>query len=410
MAALLLLVMVLSNCNSYALGKKNILHIRFDTVTVHTLPTQVVINCWYTFDTVKPHNFHALGMSFIYEAFQMQPTTPFFFDGTACGMAEYKISSTDAQTGNARVEVLSQQEFDLSKPTLFSFNVIVKQALNGLVVPGDTLAQMEIVNIDTAGLNMGIDSIAIENGWIKYIKPAPVPEKRRNIVVTSDSLRLQADSSGWISLKVSSLDSARFKRGGYSFEIDTGLVRFDTARAGELLSEASIIQIARLGGTVTIDFSKTDTSQSITGAGEILKLRFKAVDREDTVCGGFIDTSFFALNTDNLLDTVRYNLGDVCVYGVKKDTGTGGVRTSPEKEQELRAIPNPAREYVDFTSTVDSPEMTIIIYAVGGEIVREFKFRGFYRWDASGIAAGTYRILAARRGAIVAARDIVIVH
>jgi hypothetical protein len=407
-AALLLPVVLLVAGDAYSVGK-NILHIRFDTVTVHSVPTQVVINCWYKLDTVKPHNFHALGMNFIYEAFQMQPTTPFFFDGTACAMADFKIASTDAQTGNARVEVLSQQEFDLSKPLLFSFNVIVKSTLNGSI-GGDTVALMEIVNIDTAQLNMGIDSISIENGWIKYVKLPPTPEKRKNVTLSSDSLSLKADSTGWVSLRVSSLDSARLKRGGFSFEIDTALVRFDTARAGELLTETSIVQIAKLGGKVTIDFSEADTSKAITGAGEILQLRFTARHREDTACAILRDTSFFALNTDNLLDTVSYRLDDVCVYGAKKDTGTGYVRMSEDEEKEFKAMPNPAREFVEFTSKSDAPDLAITIYTVLGEKVSEFRFGGSYRWDVSRVAAGAYRALASRRGKIIGAADIAIIH
>ena len=346
------------------------------------------MNCWYSIEGTKPHDFRGFDLRYIYEAYQIAPTNV-FFDGTACENAGFHTSSQDASTGNGRVEVLSSSELDLTNPLLFSIAFQAKSALN---TKGDTVGMMEVFRFDL-NLDSGIDSVEIQNGWIKYVKvpPPPPPEKKRAIALSSDSTAIASDSVVWLTVQTSELDSARIKRGVFTFNVDTSLLQFDTAIVGKVLSD--------IGEKVTVDnkitfvnvfYSNTDTSKALNGAGELLKLRFTAKKRTDTVCTTLIKPLFFALNADNLLDSVRYQIAAICVLG-KKPVDT---RISDPEGKDLQefSISNTiiADGSIEFHSESEIPGI-LKVYDALGRCVLEQRILKSVTLSHSAFASGMYK-------------------
>lgn len=396
--------------------QKNILRIWFDTITVKTLPTQVVMNCWFKLEGTKPHDFRGFQMPFIYESHQIAPTN-YFFSGSASEKAAYHIGGHNAQTGNASVVVLSSVELDLKKSLLFSIAFIAKFGLNDKE-RNDTIGLMEVIR-DQFELNIdsGIDSVIITEGWIKYAKEIPPePVIKKSVTLSSDSVSLQADSSAQISIHATSLDSSLIKRGVFSFTIDTSIVRFDTAIIGDSFKDSVSLVVENRSPRVNLYISQVDTAKRILGSGELLKVflsdKFKEDSthrREDTVTTYLFDSSFFALNTDNLLDSVRYELGKIVILGSKADTDTvvKSVHVSVDGLDEIYFSSNPADEYTDVISS--EYDGTIEMYSILGNRIYSSSFQKMIRLDLRGIASGWYHVMI-RQGTKCQQRLLLIQH
>lgn len=374
---------------------KNTLRIWFDTVTVKTLPAQVVINCWFKLEGTKPHDLRGFQMPFIFETHQITPIG-YYFSGTASEKAGYHIGNHNSQTGTGTVVVLGATELDLSKSLLFSIAYIAKPRLNDSA-NNDYVGHMEV---DTARLELsidsGIDEVIVSDGWIKYVKaPPPEPEKRKSITLSSDSIAIVSDSSAWLSLRTSQIDSARVKRSVFSFSVDTSVVVFDTAVVGSAFSSTSSLTVENKITKVNVYLNNTDDTTRLIGSGELLKCKFTARKREDTVSTYLFDSAFFALNTDNLLDTVRYELEKITVYGVK--TPSTIVKATEEIETDfVSLVPNPADEFVLISSEVQGE--FIDIYSLLGEKVYSSYLNERIRLDTKALPSGWYQVLVRRGG------------
>jgi hypothetical protein len=373
---------------------------------VKTLPAQVVINCWFKIEGTKPHDFRGFQMPFIYETHQISPIG-YYFSGTACEKAGFHTGNHNSQTGTGSVVVLGATELDLSKSLLFSIAYIAKSRLNDSA-NNDYVGHMEV---DTARLELsidsGIDEVIISDGWIKYVKiPPPEPEKRKSITLASDSVMMMSDSMAWLSLRTSQVDSARVKRSVFSFSIDTSVVVFDTAVVGAAFNSTASLTIENKLTKVNLYLNSTDDDKPLIGSGELLKLKFTAHKRVDTVSTYLFDSAFFALNTDNLLDTVRYELEKITVFGIKTPVET------VEADGEIVAghvslAPNPADEFVVISSEIQ--DQFIEIYSLLGEKVYSSQLNERIHLDTKVLSSGWYQVFV-RRGTERKSMQLLIQH
>ncbi|HEY6171586.1 MAG TPA: T9SS type A sorting domain-containing protein, partial [Candidatus Kapabacteria bacterium] len=310
--------------------------------------------------------------------------------------AGFHTGNHNSQTGTGAVVVLGATELDLSKPLLFSIAYVAKSRLNDSA-NSDYIGHMEV---DTARLELsiesGIDEVIVSDGWVKYVKvPPPEPEKRKSITLSSDSVVMASDSSVWLSLRTSQIDSARVKRTVFSFSVDTSVVVFDTAIVGSAFNSAASLTIENKITKVNLFVNSTDDAKALAGNGEFLKLKFTARKREDTVSTHLFDSAFFALNTDNLLDTVRYELEKITVYGIKTP-----VETVEEEEIEIDShvslVPNPADESVLISSEVQGE--LIEIYSLLGEKVYSSLLNERIYLDTKVFPSGWYQVQVQRGG------------
>ncbi len=377
---------------TFAQPQKNILRIWFDTITVKTLPAQVVMNCWFKIEGTKPHDFRGFQMPFIYEAHQITPYG-YYFSGTASEYAGFHVGNHNSQTGTGSVVVLGSSELDLKKSLLFSIAYIALPRLNDTVF-NDYIGYMEVdrkrfeLSIDS-----GIDSVIIADGWIKYDKVIkPQPEKRASITLSSDSLMMEDDSSAWLSIRTSLLDSARIKHSVLSFSVDTSIVVFDTAVVGSAFGQTATLTIENKITSVNVYLTSIDDEKALLGSGELLKMKFTARKRQDTVATYLADSAYFALNTDNLLDTVRYELSPVIVYG-SKDT-LKSVRSDLTSDSHFTIVPNPANNFLTISGSMQ--ETRLEIFSLLGEKVFESSFGGSITFQTQAWASGWYQVLLTR--------------
>lgn len=387
----LLVVCFVSASSVHAQSTKNVLRIWFDTITVKTVPNQVVMNCWFKLEGTKPHEFRGFQMPYIYESHQIAPTNC-FFSGSACENASTKFGGVTGPNGHATVYVLSPVELDLSKQLLFSIAFIALPRLNDSA-NNDFIGSMEVERNRLEIIGTGIDEVIVNDGWIKYVKELPPdPEKRTSIALTSDPVTLIADSSGWVSIRSSNLDSARIKRSVLSFSLDSSLVRFDTAVVGTDLNSVATLSVVKNLSMINLYLSSTDTSKALKGTGEILKVKLSAKKRQDTVSTYLHDSSFFALNTDHLLDSVRYELGAIVIQGIKVDTDTviKSVKIHSADREKVFISPNPASDFV--TIDLDDHNATVELISVLGDNVLSQTGRGIIRINTSSLASGWYQV------------------
>jgi hypothetical protein len=387
----LLVICFVSVSSVHAQSTKNVLRIWFDTITVKTVPSQVVMNCWFKLEGTKPHEFRGFQMPYIYESHQIAPTNC-FFSGSACENASHKFGGVTGPNGHATVNVLNSSELDLSKQLLFSIAFIALPRLNDSV-NNDFIGYMEVERNRFEVIGTGIDEVIITDGWIKYVKQLPPePEKRTSITLASDSVSLTADSSGWVSIKSSDLDSTRIKRSVFSFSLDSSLIRFDTAVVGTVLNGVAALTVVKNLSMINLYLSSTDTSKTLQGNGEILRVKLSAKKRQDTVSTFLHDSSFFALNTDHLLDSVRYQLGAIVIQGVKIDTDTviKSVKIHSAGQEKVFIAPNPASDFV--TIDLDDQEATVELISVLGDKVLAQTGRGIIRINTTLLASGWYQV------------------
>lgn len=387
-------LMICSLCSSYSKAQsKNILRIWFDTITVKTIPSQVVMNCWFKLEGTKPHDFRGFDMTFIYEAHQITPSN-YFFSGTASEKAGFHAGNHNSQTGEASVVVLGSTELDLTKPLLFSMAFLALPRLNDTVF-NDYIGRMEVIRDRfELSINSGIDSVVITDGWIKYAKQSePEPETKKSIVVSSDSSTIAGDSVGWVSILASSLDSARISQAVFSAAFDTSIIALDTAVIGVGFASTVALTIENKLTHANFYLNSIDTSKPFTGSGEILKIKLKAHKRNDTIVTRLYDTSFFALNPDNLLDSVRYVLRDITIYGKASDTDTviKSVSIANQDVAELLISPNPANSAV--TIELDISGATLTVYTILGEKVYTSSFNHKVELQTSRYASGWYQVV-----------------
>ncbi len=408
----LIIVAIISLGIATAQAQKNILRIRFDTVTVSSLPKQVFLNVFCKIEGTKPHNFRGFDCRIAYERYQIdQPIV--LWTGTACEKAAFHKFNFLPQQGHLLIQVLTAGdiELDMSKPVLFRLGFVAKQTLNDEEY-GDFRGLFECFLFDDSLSNdNGIDEVIIENnrlGWIDYKPPVVIDTsvKRKNVFLATETKQVASDSLVTIGLSTSLIDSAVVKQGAFRITIDTSVLSFVDAQPGPVLGPNGRLVVENTTDKVLFYFSREDSTQPLIGAGEILTMRFKARKREDTVCAIFTDSVFYALNDSNRVDTVFYDLGTVCVLGQKEDVGSVD-RGSPSGV--FRCVPNPASDEIQFFVNEDR-SCDLVIWNVLGELVEQFAMTRTATLDIRRYAPGTYRAAAMRNGRIVATEQFVIIH
>ena len=391
---------------------KNILRIRFDTVTVSSLPKQVFLNVYCKLEGTKPHKFRGFDCRIAYERYQIdQPIV--MWTGTACEKAAFHKFNFLPQQGHLLIQVLTAGdiELDLSRPVLFRLGFVAKQTLNDQEY-GDFRVLFECFLFDDSLSNdNGIDEVIIENnrlGWIDYKPPIVIDTtvKRTNIFLATETKQVESDSLVTIGLSTSLLDSTSVKQGAFRISVDTTLLTFVDAQPGPLLGPNGRLVVENTTDKVLFYFSREDSTQPLIGAGELLTMRFKARKREDTVCAIFTDSVFYALNDSNRVDTVFYDLGPICVLGHKEDVGSV---LQGSQSGAFRCVPNPASDEIKFFVNEDRL-CDLVIWNVLGEVVEQFAMTSTATLDIRRYAPGTYRAAAMRNGRIIASEQLVIIH
>lgn len=302
---------------------KNVLRIWFDTITVDTTPSTVFMNCWYKLEVHEPINWCSFQIRYIYESHQMSPVSH-FFNFSASQHASFRVGTIESP-GKARVVVSGcPTQLDLTKNTLFSIRWETTGKLND-TDNNDTIGLMEV---DRRFLevteNSGIDTIIVEQGWIKYKQKheePPTVGKRVPVELYSTNDTLQADSARIVSLNVTSLDSAYIKYGVVSFTYDTAAISIDRVSGGELLEGVGITGFDLAGDQVVANFSAIDTMQTLTGQGELLRFHFRARPREDTLTTELTNPVLYVGNTwDDSVGEKTYSLGSITIFGAPKQT------------------------------------------------------------------------------------------
>ncbi len=405
-------IISLGIATAQAQGSKNILRIRFDTVTVSSVPKQVFLNVFCKIEGTKPHNFRGFDCRIAYERYQIdQPIV--LWTGTACEKAAFHKFNFLPQQGQLFIQVLTAGniELDMSKPVLFRLGFMAKQTLNDQEY-GDFRGLFECFLFDDSLSNdNGIDEVIIENnrlGWIDYKPPVVIDTsvRRTNIFLATETKQVDADSLVTIGLSTSLLDSADITQGAFRISIDTSVLTFVDAQPGPVLGPNGRLIVENTTDKVLFFFSREDSTQPLIGAGELLTMRFKARKREDTVCAIFTDSVLYALNDSNRVDTVFYNLGAVCVLGHKEDVG---VVDRGSLSGIFRCVPNPASEEIKFFIDEDR-SCDLVIWNVLGELVEQFAMTTTATLDIRRYAPGTYRAAAMRNGRIIASEQFVIIH
>lgn len=405
-------IISLGLASAHAQGDRNILRLRIDTLTVESLPKQVFLNVHCKLEGTKPHNFRGFECRIAYEKYQIdQPIV--LWTGTACEKAALHKYNVLSREGQILIQVLTAGdiELDLSKPVLFRIGFMAKATLNDPTY-GDYRGLLECFRFDDSlSSDNGIDEVIFENnrlGWVDYKPPVVIDTsvRRTNILLATDTKDVRSDSLVTVRLTASSLDSVNIKQAAFRIALDTSVLSFVDAQPGSLLGPNGRLTIENTTDKVLFFFSKEDTTQSITGSGELLTMRFKARKREDTVCTIFTDSVFYALNDSTRVDTVFYELGPICIQGHKEDPGSVDRGSQTLK---LRLVPNPVSD--DLTIFVDEDRSCdLVIWNVLGELVERFAMTGTATLDLRRYAPGTYRVAAMRNGRLVASEQFVVIH
>jgi len=374
--------------------KKNILHIHFETATVKTNTTDIVLKVFYTLEAPKPVSFRGFDCRFIYENTKIQPVTS-FFDGTACEFAD-NAHGTYVPPDEYRVQVLSGSMLDTSNHVLFEVRYSIKGFTDSAMI-SPTL----FLPIDDDG--MRIDTVLIDNSpgrdqlsWYPFglmfadTTKTPPPPNKKSIALLNDSTDILSDSIKFISLNVSSLDSANVKNGIFEFDIDTSAFDSVAVTKGALLLNG-ILSLSRDTTHVTAKFSNADTSKAFATAGELLKIILRGKKIADTICTGFLNPKFTVLNGDNLVASITYKLQSICVLGKpKKDTVVGGVAQS-DIDRTVTILPNPGNTYIIFHAPNGGTlKRHLVIFDALGKQVLDTIFDSDLHWEVASVSAGFY--------------------
>ena len=388
-----ILFMLLLTLPVSAAQKKNILHIRFQTVTIKPSTSDIVLNVFYKLEALRsPVFFHGFECRYVYDQTKIRPNTA-FFDGTASANADIKGANDDVPADEYRVEVLSGSSLDTTNPILFQVRYSVKTGFtdSAMIIP---------TRFDPLSLTSGIDTVIIDNtpwdptfGWIGFglvfiDTTKPPPPKKISIDLWSDSTDVQSDSLKIVSLNVTSLDSANVKNGIFEFDVDTSAFDSVSVTKGALLANANLA-IARDSTHIVASFSSTD---SLTSKGELLRITLRGKHRTDTVCTGILNPKLTVLNADNRVSFVTYLLKGICVFGERKDTIIKGVVESGENRDSPMAIfPNPARSFIDFLmpSWHGVKKHLVVFDALGRRIFDEILDANL-RWEVASVPVGLY--------------------
>jgi hypothetical protein len=395
----------------YAQGSKNILRVRFDTVTVESVPKQVFLNVYCKLEGTKPHMFRGFECRIAYEKYQIdQPIV--IWTGTACANASLHKYNILSREGQILIQVLNSNdiELELNRPALFRIGFQAKSTLNDTVYKDFRGLYECFLFDDSLSSDNGIDEVIIENNglaWVDYKPPVVIDTsiKRTNIRLSTENAQADDDSIITIPLTVSALDSARVRYGSFQFALDTSVLAFIDAQPGSILGSGGSLAVENMKDKVRILFSGADTASLLKGSGELIKLRFKALKREDTVCTVLSDTAFYVLNEDVRVDTVSYNLGTICVNGHKEP---GEVVSELPGLVQLRIRPNPAQNEITIFTTEDR-SCDLSIWNVLGEMVYRTAITGSATLDMRHYVPGTYRAVLMRNGRMIASQQFLIV-
>jgi len=340
--------------------------------------------------------FHGFDCQYFYDQTKIRPVDK-FFDGTACQNADIKGAGGDPTIGEYRVEVLSNSSLDTSNPILFQVRYSIKggftdsamiapslfDALHDTTVPNDS--QIDTVIIDNAS---GRDNI----GWYPFglvfmdtTKPPP-PPKKISVALSSDSLDIQADSLRTLSLNISSLDSANLKTAIFEFDIDTNVYDLVSILKASLLTNGTL-SVSKDTTHITVQFAGVDT----TKAGELLQIVLRGKNRVDTLCSELLRPKLTVVNTDNLVSSVVYNLGGICVLGkARKDTILNGVKETGAGKY-LVISPYPASSYVNFHLLHEGGvQKHLIVFDALGRKVLDQMFDSDFHWEVYSMPPGFY--------------------
>ncbi len=317
---------------------QNVLHVRIDTLTVASAPNDVIIAVTYKLDAKHAHDFYGYDSRFSYDASKATAVSVIFDNSATDISGTFHQGST--LPGEVRATALGGSELDLSNPVLYRVRFTV---FAGII---DT-AFLHFFRFDITD-SMKIDSVKLQDGWIRLDRPV-VPPKKINLSLVSSNLTVKADSSIDIPIGITNMTGGELKKGIFSFRFDTTALDFVRSVSGTISGDVIVTSDTVKQNHVTVYFANTDTSKALQGAGTLLTLRFRAKPRTDTLCTVLTDTAFRALNTDALIDTVRLFIGNICVYG-SPHVGVSATSDATETTS-LRVWPNPATTKVELGVT-----------------------------------------------------------
>jgi len=396
---------------SFAAVKKNILRIHFQTAVVKKTTIDTILNVNYKLEINNPPvTFRGFDCRFIFEDTAIAPIPMDqqngLWTGTACANAFIHEGTRPAGSQEYRVEVLSDKSLDTTNKILFQIRYAVKRFVDSAV----------IIPTRFDPIGSGIDTVIIDNApgrdaisWYQFAllyadTTKPVPVKKVDILLSSDSVRIDSNTERTFSVMASSLDSAKIKSGKFSFDLDTSAFDSASITPGLLLASATFSDSIK-GSNVAFEFSQND---SLTGSGELLKITLRGRKRKDTVCTFLLNPQFNVTNTDNLLNAAVFNFQKICVFG-KKDTVIKGVVTQRE-EPTIEIYPNPAQTYTEIvvSGTGKMKSHFDVFDLLGREVARE-AFENSFHWDTSLIPSGTYMVSISNEG-WSSKQQIVIIH
>ncbi len=384
--------------------KKNVLRIRFQTAIISPSTIDTTLNVYYTLEVAKPPvNFTAFDCRYAFENTKIQPINMDeqggFFVGTACANADF-AHGTFVPPGEYRVQVDGSTMLDTSNPILFQVRYSVK--------PGTTFgdnAMIEPTLFDVLSQSSGIDTVIIvnspgrdQNSWfpfgLMFADTTKSPPKKTSVSLSSDSTDILSDSVKGVSINVSPLETvnvdANLKSAKFEFDVDTAAFDLVSVSKGALLTSGSLsVSIDSIH--VTARFSNADTSKIFTAGGELLRIFLKGKRRTDTLCTGFLNPKFTALNSDNLISGVTYMLKSICVLGKQPDTVTRNSVIVSQEKADLLIYPNPARSFIDFIMPQGYGEKKhLMVFDALGRKVFDEVFDANLRWEVASVPVGVY--------------------
>jgi hypothetical protein len=355
------------------LDMMNWLRVRFDTVTIKPDQGDIFVNVSYTYHLPKQHNIHAYDLHFYYEQAKTS-IVQFIFDGTATPTSG-SFLDTNQTAPDASVVFLGSNEIDLTNPVLFKV-----WFFNAGLVDSETLRWDRTLS-ENAQYQLGfegLDTIILEDGWIKVQQPSKIA-----VAISTPAETAAADSMLTVPVTIGDLTGANLLHAKIGFVFDTSVLQF----AGVIGAESGITAIPVLTkDTLDIDLR---SSAPMRGGDSLITLQFHAVKRMDTVTTRFSTGIFTALNSDALLGNVQFIFNPIRIEGESSVSGVGASRL---QSLSIEIFPNPAAHSVRIQIMDASPSDRFsvgIFDALGREV---FRSEGVdVRWtSASGIPNGMY--------------------
>jgi hypothetical protein len=403
------LSVVLSLCVScpslFAVGK-NILRIHFQTAMVKPGTTDIVLNAYYKIQASRPYTFTGFDYAFNYEQTAISPIQA-FYDGTACANAALAIIH-----GNDPAHQIYHVIVDNTPQSLDTTNPVLFQIWYQIGAIGDS-AMIAPIKFDV-GSNDGIDSVVIDNatwdpkflwhpfGLLFPDTTKPPPQKKFDVILSSDTADIRSDSIKIVSIQASLLDSAKINSAVFAFDIDTSAFDSVTILRGSLLGNAAFSSFTvspRDSTRITAKFFTVDSTKYLTGQGELLRILLRGKKITDTVCSMLRNPKLTVLNSNELVASVKYKLDGICILGI---AATKGIVTSTSGNDPISIYPNPAQLFVNFVFSGADEKHFEVFDALGRKVFERISDATF-RWDVATVPAGFYTMTVS--GTVVSEKD-----